>query len=336
MLELLAFLFGTLTLAFPLVAGGLVIWFSIRKRNNWHLLLSRIASELSLEFQPGGFLQRARASGSVASFPTVIDTYSQGSGKNSTLYSRITVAPPLSDELGIHKENFLSGIAQRFMGEDIQAGVTEFDDTFVLKGVSDDVGLSIFGSRSRAAIWSTLTDARFRVEGGKLIYRQRGYLESPSQALDAVQKMTELGEALSEFSQSPAQGLLHHAFHDPEPSFRARCFDALLRSHWGTSECKEAMERGRSQDDPNFLFLIEQRGGKPDLQVVTRLVREGRLDEPLHRSAVAMLGDRFAGGLTVEEPLDEGGLSLSQGNAGGLSEEQPQQPRRASRRKVGE
>jgi len=270
----------------------------------------------------------------VASFPTVIDTYSQGSGKNSALYSRITVSPSLPGELTVHKESFFSGIAQRFMGEDIQAGVSQFDDTFVLKGVSDDVGLSLFGARSRTAIWSVLTDARFRVEGGKLIYRQRGYLESQSQALDAVRQMTELAQALSEFSQAPAQGLLHHAFNDPEPSFRARCFDALLRSHWGSSECKEAMERGRSQDDPNFLFLIEQRGDKPNLQVVTRLVREGQLDAPLHEAAVAMLGDRFAGGLTIEESQEEGGLSLSQDTSGGLSEEEPRPPRRASRQKV--
>ena len=270
MLELAGLLFGALTSAFPLIVGGLIVWLSMRTRKKWNHRLSRIASELSLEFQPGGFLQRARASGSVASFPTVIDTYSQGSGKNSALYSRITVSPSLPGELTVHKESFFSGIAQRFMGEDIQAGVSQFDDTFVLKGVSDDVGLSLFGARSRTAIWSVLTDARFRVEGGKLIYRQRGYLESQSQALDAVRQMTELAQALSEFSQAPAQGLLHHAFNDPEPSFRARCFDALLRSHWGSSECKEAMERGRSQDDPNFLFLIEQRGDKPNLQVLLK------------------------------------------------------------------
>ena len=86
----------------------------------------------------------------------------------------------------------------------------------------------------------------------------------------------------------------------------------------------------------NFLFLIEQRGGKPDLLVVTRLVREGQLDAPLHEAAVAMLGDRFAGGLSVEEPQEEGGLSLSQGTAGGLSEEEPRPPRRASSQKVGQ
>ena len=336
MLELLGVLFGTLSFAFPLVAGGLVIWFSMRQRKKWNQRLSRIAKELDLDFHPGGFLARAKAVGSVASFPTVIDTYSQGSGKNSTLYSRITVSPSLPGDLAVHKESFLSGLAQRFMGEDLQAGVSPFDDAFVLKGASDDVGLSLFGARSRAAIWSTLTDARFRVEGGKLVYRQRGYLENEGQALDAVQKMTELGEALSEFSHVPAQGLLHHAFNDPEPSFRARCFDALLRNHWGASECKEAMERGRQLDDPNFLFLIEQRGGKPDLLVVTRLVREGQLDAPLHEAAIAMLGDRFAGGLTVEEPQEEGGLSLSQGTAGGLSEEEPPPPRRASRQKVGQ
>ena len=52
-----------------------------KKRNRaW----SEAALQLGLSFTPGGFLQGRRLVGRVAGMQAVVDTFSRGSGKNST------------------------------------------------------------------------------------------------------------------------------------------------------------------------------------------------------------------------------------------------------------
>ena len=312
---------------------GLGILVAKKKRKAWTERLTSLGQKLDLEVSPAGLFKRAKASGRVGSFGVVIDAYSQKRGNSSTLYSRITLDPPIPEGLSVSKESFLSGLAQRFIGEDIRAGLPLFDDTFVLKGVSDPVALSMLGQRSRAALWNTVSENNFGVSDGKLVYRQVGYLASDEEALAKVELLVELGEALTEFAHRPAAGLLHHAFSDPAPAYRSRCFDALLRHYWGSSECQEAMELGRQSEDPNFLFLIEQRSESPNLDVVARLVRGGQLDEPLQDAATAMLGNRFAGGLSLGNEEAEGALSVSQGNQGALSREEARDARPARPKK---
>jgi hypothetical protein len=301
----------------------LIFRYVTKRKQEWSERLRQFAAEHELEFEPGSFPKHPKATGRLDGIPICIESFLRsggGSNRSSSLYSRITMTPSIPAALSISKENFLTGIGQKFMGEDLRAGLPLFDDTFVLKGIDDSLALSMLGTRSRDALWRTVRTGYVKVDGGDLTYTQSGYITSAEELTKQVGLLTELARSLTEFAHRPAAGLLHHSSSDPEPAYRSRCFDALLRDYDGTSECEEGLRRAADSTEPNFRFLLEQRKAEPDLGVVADLARSGELDEPLYLAAKAMLGDRFAGGLSLGSEEDGGRLTVAQDGAGGLSE----------------
>jgi hypothetical protein len=107
-----------------------------KKRNRtW----SEAARQLDLAFTPGGFLKSLTLTGQVERMQVVVDTFTRGSGKNSSTYTRFRVSFPrsLGLGLGLKQEAFFSGVSKFFGSQDIQIGDSTFDHTMMIKGNSE-------------------------------------------------------------------------------------------------------------------------------------------------------------------------------------------------------
>jgi hypothetical protein len=94
------------------------------------------ARQLQLVFQPGQIFSRPRISGIHKGCSVLVTTFSKGSGKNQTTYTRFRVSYPHSLDLGLRltKQGMLSGIGKFFGTQDIEVGDEGFDDAIVVKG----------------------------------------------------------------------------------------------------------------------------------------------------------------------------------------------------------
>ncbi len=95
-----------------------------------------VASRLQLVFQPGQLFSRPKISGIHKGCSVLVTTFSRGSGKNQTTYTRFRVSYPHSLDLGLRltKQGLLSGIGKIFGTQDIEVGDEGFDDAIVVKG----------------------------------------------------------------------------------------------------------------------------------------------------------------------------------------------------------
>lgn len=320
-LAVLAFLaIAGLMFAAFLAAAFFLVRYVVKRKTAWTDLLSQFAASNDLHFQAPAFPRGPEVHGKLAEVPICIDTYSRGSGKNQSLYSRITLSPEIPPDLQIGRETYFTGIGQKLMGEDVQTGLALFDDTFVLKGVTTSLALSMLGSTSRDALWRTVRDGSCAVTEGGLTYTKSGYIKSEAELSAQVGLLHELAAALTEFAHRPAAGLLHHTTEDPEPTYRALCLQALLHDFPASAEAAGALALAAESTDPNFQFIYQRHQDKPNLDVLAALVRSGELDEQFHLAARDMLEGRFAGGLSLRSDEDIGGLSVAQDSSGALSE----------------
>jgi hypothetical protein len=320
-LAVLVFLaIGGLMVAGFLTAAVFLFRYVLKRRNAWTDLLRQFAASNDLHFEAPAFPKGPGVTGKLAEFPVCIDTYSSGSGKSQSLYSRITMSPEIPPDLQIHRETYFTELGQKLMGEDLQIGLPLFDDTFVLKGVTTSLALSLLGTTSRDALWRTVRDGSCAVADGDLTYTKSGYIKSEAELGAQVELLKELAAALTEFAHRPAVGLLHHATEDPEPTYRARCLQALLSDFPASDEAAKALVFAAESTDLNFQFIYQRHQDKPNLDVIAGLIRSGELDEPLHLAARDMLEGRFAGGLSLGSDEDIGGLSVAQDGSGALSE----------------
>ena len=95
-----------------------------------------VARQLQLVFHPGQIFSRPRISGIHKGCSVLVTTFSKGSGKNQTTYTRFRVSYPHSLDLGLRltKQGMLSGIGKFFGTQDIEVGDEGFDDAVVVKG----------------------------------------------------------------------------------------------------------------------------------------------------------------------------------------------------------
>jgi hypothetical protein len=103
----------------------------------------------------------------------------------------------------------------------------------------------------------------------------------------------------------------------------------LLSDFSESPSAAEAIRFAESADDPALRFLAELQKGEPRRKVIAEFLRGGELPEPMKVRGLHLLGDAFAGSLSVEEGGTVGGLTVQPSGEGGLSpaEEPIRRPR---------
>ena len=113
-----------------------VITIGVNQSKKTNEAWASVAKQLQLVFQPGQIFSRPRISGIHKGCSVLVTTFSRGSGKNQTTYTRFRVSYPHSLDLGLRltKQGLLSGIGKFFGTQDIEVGDEGFDDAIVVKG----------------------------------------------------------------------------------------------------------------------------------------------------------------------------------------------------------
>ncbi len=91
------------------------------------------------EFLDGGFWKGDIVTARVKDWIVTMDTYRVSTGKSSTTYTRIR-APYVNKDgfrFTLYRENIFGKIGKFFGMQDIQVGIPEFDNDYIIKGNND-------------------------------------------------------------------------------------------------------------------------------------------------------------------------------------------------------
>ena len=119
-----------------LVVIPLIVYAAIQQNRKTNEAWNVAAARLSLAFTPGGFTSRRNIVGDIRGNMVLVETYSEGSGKNSQTYTRYTVTYPTSLGRGLQltRQGFMSKFAGWLGSQDIEIGSADFDDDVIVKG----------------------------------------------------------------------------------------------------------------------------------------------------------------------------------------------------------
>jgi len=155
------------------------------------------AKHLELVFQPSQIFSRPRISGIHKGCSVLVTTFSKGSGKNQTTYTRFRVSYPHSLDLGLRltRQGLLSGIGRFFGTQDIEVGDEGFDDAIVVKGrdpehVKEFLTLS---RRMRAARFLT-TYQGSSIDDLKVEWERRNVERDADKIARMIERMTSLAK----------------------------------------------------------------------------------------------------------------------------------------------
>ncbi len=302
--------------------GGVIVVLGASRRlpREWLAALRRVADELDLDYESGGWLGIPRAAGRIGDHGYALDSWVGSPGDEPKVCARIAVEARLPEGLELRKEGRISSFVRSLSRTDIQVGDPTFDDRFFVEGDRDVAVLARLGHRARRALLEASEAFDVQVRQGKLVWIADGLLNDKDVLLHVSRVLLELADALTEHAGRPAQALLHHAFHDEHLGFRRKALEALLEHQGRSHEAAEALERAGQDQDPGIRFLAARHRGEAGLAAIQALLTEGGLPASMREEALAVLGPRVGGGLSLDAAgAQDGELSLQRGDEGALS-----------------
>jgi hypothetical protein len=185
---------GLIFLAIILLCAAAVS-FGITQSKKTNEAWAAVARSLNLVFKPGQLFSRPRISGIHNGCSVLVTTFSKGSGKHQTTYTRFRVSYPQSLDMGLRltKQGLLSGLGKMFGGQDIEVGDQAFDDAIVVKGrdperVKEFLTLS---RRMRAARFLTTYQGSC-IDDLKVEWERRHVERDPDKVERMIVRMTSL------------------------------------------------------------------------------------------------------------------------------------------------
>lgn len=159
---------------------GLALGVGYYSRKRQQQAWSDLAAQTGLTFEAGGYFGPApRVTGAYRGHTLTLDTFTRGSGKSRTTYTRIVlfVNNAANIYLTLYQESVFSKIGKFFGMQDIQVGDEEVDRRFIIKGRPENFAASLFTSIS---LRERLLQARVlnvEVDGRELTFEQVGVLK---------------------------------------------------------------------------------------------------------------------------------------------------------------
>ena len=166
-----------------------------------------VARRLNLVFQPGQLFTRPRISGIHKGCSVLVTTFSRGSGKHQTTYTRYRVSYPHSLDLGLRltRQGLLAGIGKFFGTQDIEVGDEGFDEAVVVKG-RDPERVKAFltpSRRLRAARFLTMYQGSV-IDDLKVEWERRHVERDADKVLRMIQRMTSLANHMMDDREEDA------------------------------------------------------------------------------------------------------------------------------------
>jgi hypothetical protein len=230
-------------------AVGIVVLFStINSKKRFDAVLKALAEELGLGFVPSTWRSSAQAEGRLEdTFQVVVDTYTEGSGKSSKLYTRVRVGGFLPGDLTLGEEGFGSAVGKLFKGEDLQTGDALFDSAALVRGPDVDT-LARLDATGRQATLEALA-LGIHVSEGEVVRTERGLAEAPGQLRLMVDQSLDLARAL-DHGGDPVGRLVRGLAEDPSVGYRLRALTELVRR--GGPESEQAARAAAGSENPRL------------------------------------------------------------------------------------
>lgn len=120
------------------VAAGAILWFAAWRASRIEEEWRRAAQTIGATFQPGGFFSHQSMRGRIYGLPFVLETFTRGSGRNSSTWTRLRVHYPAPLDLGLRitREGFWSFVSKLFGAQDVEVGDPAFDSMALIKSNS--------------------------------------------------------------------------------------------------------------------------------------------------------------------------------------------------------
>ena len=175
-----------------LVAGGAVYAYARiqSRRRVW----ADLAAQTGLQFEPGTWFTSPRVTGTYRQHELTLDTFSRGTGKRRTTYTRIVVYVnnQANVYLAIYEEGVFSKIGKFFGQEGIQVGDEEIDRRFIIKCRPGTFAARLFTSISLRAKLLQARTINIEVDGRELHYEHRGTDAEPDALMFLFDLLTDL------------------------------------------------------------------------------------------------------------------------------------------------
>lgn len=108
----------------------------------------QLSQELDGTFHDGGFWGKDFVEVNYLDWTVRLDTYTVSNGKSSTTYTRLRAPFQNKDNFRftVYREHFFATIGKFFGMQDVVVGYPAFDDSFIIKGNSEDHLKQLFAS----------------------------------------------------------------------------------------------------------------------------------------------------------------------------------------------
>lgn len=118
--------------------------FGPSKKEIW----SELSRKINAEFKTGGFLESDKVVACSKEWTITLDTYQVSTGKSSVTYTRMR-APYVNKDgfwFKIYRTGFFTEVGKLLGMQDIEIGVPEFDENFVIKGNDESKVKALFSN----------------------------------------------------------------------------------------------------------------------------------------------------------------------------------------------
>lgn len=167
---------------------------------------SLVADRLGLTHMRDSHWNLGNIIGSLNGFQVQVYTFTRGSGKSRSTYTRIetTIHPALCAGLQIYRETpIFSSLGKLLGGQDIQVGDSRFDDRFIIKSSDERAALQLLNGQTR----DRLLDydhgvGALNLESARLELTERGTITDPDRLQRILEEQVALVAALVRQGQS--------------------------------------------------------------------------------------------------------------------------------------
>lgn len=263
-----------------------------KARSAWQ----EFARRRGYEFEAGGAFRTQAVRGRAGDVSVTLDTFSRGSGKSRTTYTRLVVDPRglVPGSIEIKKEGFAASIAKAFGGEDVETGDAAFDAAARVRGDSETI-LAALDDKTRRRIERAL-GAGVTISKGVLSWEAAGWFHDLDTLLYLESEMTALAQALSIPVGGIPGRLRENVERDSSPPMRRRCLETLL-ANYPDHEATAAAARAALGDRAAEVRAIaaESLRGEGDATLVA-VALDDTAPGPVRARAIDAIGARFAPG----------------------------------------
>lgn len=246
------------------VVGVAAIVYAVAESSRrWKEALMQVANTFDLSYSPGSFFSGSSAQGGTLQGDLRVDSVTEGSGENSTTYTRITLSAGLSTSLRFEKEGSWSGFKKMFTGEDHEVGDSTFDEALVVKGKPSHL-TALLNISTRRALYDAVGGDGIVVKDGQIQFKKAGLIRDASKLVALTRAMLNLARGLKVSATEVPTRLFDTATRDPEPIVRRNAAALLWGRYGDTTEAVSLVAQALTSRDPSLRMMAAGRSA-PDV-----------------------------------------------------------------------